>query len=263
MPNFARAGGLFLAGALLTAAAAAGGESKEFRKTLPLDRDGVLSIDTYKGSITVLAAEAAEASIEARIEPDGDDADQAKKVQATEIVVRGGGGSISVETDYSRVRRGGFLRLFSEGSLPLVHYTIRMPPTARLQIDDYKSAIRVTGRKAAVKIDTYKGTVDIADQDGGIEIDTYKGDVSVAYARFAKPAAFETYKGEIRLRLPAASGFELDADMGKRGDLETDFEVAAASGSREDGERFHGPVGGGGPKLKFRTTKGSLSLRRG
>ena len=262
MPNLARAGGLFLAGALLTAAAAAGGESKEFRQTLPLDKNGVLSIDTYKGSITVLATDAAEASIEARIEPDGAEADQAKKVQATDIVVRGGGGSVSVETDYSRVRRGGFLGLFSEGTLPLVHYTIRMPSTARLQIDDYKSAIRVAGRKADVKIDTYKGAVDIADQDGGVEIDTYKGDISIAYARFAKPATFETYKGEVRLRLPAASGFELDADVGRRGDLETDFEVVA-SGSREDGDRFHGPVGGGGPRLKFRTTKGSLSLKRG
>ena len=262
MPNLARAGGLFLAGALLTAAVAAGVESREFRKTLPLDRDGVLSIDTYKGSITVLATDAAEASIEARIEPDGDEPDQDKKVQATEIVVRGGGGSVSVETDYSRVRRGGFLGLFSEGTLPLVHYTIRMPPTARLQIDDYKSAIRVAGRKANVKIDTYKGTVDIADQDGGVEIDTYKGDVSIAYTRFAKPAAFDTYKGEVRLLLPAASGFELDADMGTRGDLASDFEVAAA-GTRGDGELFRGAVGGGGPKLRFRTTKGTLSLRRG
>ena len=59
MPNLARSGGLFLAGALLTAAVAAGGESKEFRRTLPLDRDGILSIDTYKGSITVTATDAA------------------------------------------------------------------------------------------------------------------------------------------------------------------------------------------------------------
>ena len=259
MPNLARPGGLFLAGALLTAAVAGGGESKAFRKTLPLDPDGVLSIDTYKGSITVTATDAAEASIEARIEPDGDEADQPKKVQATEIVVRGGGGSISVETDYSRLRRNGFLGLLSDGTLPLVHYTIRMPSTARLQIDDYKSAIRVAGRKADVKIDTYKGTVDIDGQDGAVEIDTYKGDISIAYARFAKPSAFETYKGEVRLRLPGGSGFELDAEMGKRGDLATDFEVV---GSHEDGD-LRGAVGGGGPKLSFRTHKGSLTLKRG
>ena len=113
-----------------------------------------------------------------------------------------------------------------------------------------------------IRSHTYKGTVDIADQDGGVEIDTYKGDVSVAYARFAKPASFETYKGEVRLRLPAASGFELDADTGRRGDLETDFELAGARAS-DDGDRFQGAVGGGGPKLKFRTTKGSLSPKRG
>lgn len=265
MSKIVRSLGLFLAAALLAASAAAG-QSREFRKTLPLDATGRLSIDNYKGSITIATSTASEASIEARIEPDpdGDAEDQAKKVAQTEIRVRGGGSSVEVETNYSELGRSGFLGL-SEGTRPLVHYTIRMPATARLEIDDYKSSIRIDGLHAALRIETYKGIVAVAGQDGAVDVKTYKGDVTVSYARFSGPARFDTYKGDVAVRLPGSSEFEIDADMGRRGDFSSDFALAVEHrGQRDDdGGSVRGSVGAGGPTLSFETHKGRLTLRKG
>jgi hypothetical protein len=262
MSSLVRKSGLFLAGALLAAAAPAR-EVKEVHKTLPLNRDGRVSIDTYKGSITVSTSDAAEVSIDARIEHDPDDADSWKKVQETEVRIRGGGSSVEIRSDYSRVHRRCFLGLFGNGTMPLVRYTIKMPATARLRIEDYKSEIRVADLRADLKLHTYKGNVEIAGQGGAIDLETYKGEVTVAFARFSSPARFETYKGSVTVRLPAETRFELDADMGRRGDFESDFDLPVRASRRGGSETIRGSVGGGGPKLSFHTYKGSLRLKRG
>jgi putative adhesin len=244
-----------LAGAL-AARAALGDDSREVRKTLPLDADGTLSVETYKGTITVTGASGSEASIEARIVPDGDDAESLRRARETEVRIDGGGRSVSVKTEQSHRKT----RWFGEsGSEPNVHYTIRMPATARLRVEDYKSATRVSGLDSDLRLRTYKGTVDVAGQRGELDLETYKGEVAIAFAALSKPVKLETYKGEIRLRIPASSGFEVDADTGRRGDFETDFELATRTGSRG---RIHGAANGGGPRISFETDKGSLRLER-
>ena len=45
----------------LAAGAVLAGDAREVRKTLPLDADGTLSVETYKGSVTVTAGNGAEA----------------------------------------------------------------------------------------------------------------------------------------------------------------------------------------------------------
>jgi len=253
---------LALAGTL-AAGAALGADARNVSKTLPLDADGTLSVESYKGSVTVTAANGAEASIEARIVPDGDDEASRRRADQTEITIEGGGRSISVRTDEPSGRRrgrGGFLGLGDDGSPPMVHYTIRMPSSARLRLEDYKSATRVSGLRSELTLQTYKGTVDVSAQDGPVDLDTYKGEVTIAFAALTKPVRLQTYKGEIRLRLPASSAFEVDADTGRRGDFETEFEMTTRSGGSS--RRIRGVVNGGGPKISFETDKGSLTLAR-
>ena len=83
---------LALAGTLAAGTVLAGGP-REVRKTLPLDADGTLSVETYKGSVTVTAATGAEASVEARIVPDGDDAASLRRAEETDVVIEGVVGS--------------------------------------------------------------------------------------------------------------------------------------------------------------------------
>jgi hypothetical protein len=138
-----------------------------------------------------------------------------------------------------------------------------MPRTARLVIDDYKSDTVVEGLSAELVLETYKGNVDVRGQAGPVALETYKGDVTVGYERYAE-SAFDTYKGTIRLRIPSGTGFDLAADMGRRGDFDSDFEMMTFQSrwDDDDEERYSGRIGGGGPRLAFETYKGTLELVR-
>ena len=252
-----------LAAGLLAAALAPAAAFKEAHRTLPLAADGRLAISTYKGSITVTCWDKPEAEISARIEPDGFDSDDERRVAETEVQIDGGGSSVRVKSNYDHVREHGFLGVFgfSHSSLPFVHYTVRMPATARLEIDDYKSVTRISGLRSDLKLHTYKGTVEVERLDGAANVDTYKGEVRVAFSRYSRPSRFETYKGSFDVRLPRDSRFELDADSGRRGEIDTDFAVARSSGGRRRSVRSHGSVNGGGPALRFESSRGSLRLR--
>jgi hypothetical protein len=250
---------------LLTAASAAqAADTKEVHRTLALDRDGRVSVSTYKGTIAVTTWERPEVRVDARIEPDGDCRESREKVQWTEVRISGGGSSVEITSDYDEVKhhRRGFLGLFDfeYGSLPFVRYTIQMPATARLEIKDYKSGINVSDLKSDLKLHTYKGTVKVANLDGAARVDTYKGDVRVAFARFSRASRFDTHKGEIDVSLPKDSRFELDADSGRRGDIESDFAMTTRA-RRSSAARVSGAVNGGGPELRLTTYRGTLRVR--
>lgn len=248
---------------LLASALASAAPVREFHRTLPLAADGRVAISTYKGSIQVSCWDRPQVEVSARIEPDGSDSDADRRVEQTEVAIDAAAGSIRIRSNYDGIRNHHFLGLFgfSNGALPFVHYTVRMPATARLDIDDYKSDTRIAGLRADLKVHTYKGQVDVERLDGAARIDTYKGEIRVGFSRYSRPSRFETYKGSVDVRLPRDSRFSLDADGGRRGGVASDFAVASRRSGRLGGESARGDVNGGGPVLRFETSRGSLRLR--
>ena len=255
---------------------------KTIKQTVPLASGGEVVIDTYKGSVAVTTWDQAEVVFEVTIEADGDE----ELVELTEIAIDRSANRLRLETDYEQVeeaRKKGWGPFSWSGStsLPFAHYTIRMPRTAQLVIDDYKSEIKIAGVGADVRLESYKGTMDVegvqgaldletykgeavvSGLDGGLRVDTYKGDVRVAFSRLAGDVAAETYKGEVALVLPADAGFTLDADLSRKGDLDTDlFDPSDLRRDPEDDDqKYRGSVAGGGPLLELETYKGTFTLR--
>lgn len=264
MSALSKSAPLSLAVLLAAAAVAQGSDTKEVHRTLAIDRDGRVSIKTYKGSVTVTTWDKPEIRVDALVEPDGDDRESREKVRWTEVRISGGGGFVDIKSDYDEVKHHarGFLGLFDidSGALPFVRYTIQMPATARLEIEDYKSGITVSDLRADLRLHTYKGTVKVKNLDGAARVDTYKGDVQVAFAKFSRASRFETHKGDIDVRLPKDSRFDLDADTGRRGDLDSDFAATTRAGHWRSA-RSAGAVNGGGPELRMTTYKGILRVR--
>ena len=121
-------------------AASAGMPSKEVHRTIPLDRDGRVSIETFKGSVHVTAWDRAEAEVTASIVADdtcGDSKYQADMVKDTEVRFSGEGRSLTLRSDYDRVdglNNWTFWPFGSCSARPFVHYTVLMPRNARLDI---------------------------------------------------------------------------------------------------------------------------------
>ncbi|HUM03793.1 MAG TPA: hypothetical protein VL084_16010 [Thermoanaerobaculia bacterium] len=232
--------------------------SKEVRKTLPLPSGGRVEIDTYKGSVDLVAEERPDVAIEARVTADtecGSAADQAEWVEMTEVRIDTFGKAVRIESDYSRLSAHphGFLSWCT--ARPFVAYRIRMPKKADLELKDYKSKVNVTGLSGDLRLESYKGTMTVRELDGSIRLETYKGEAAVSFAGLRGDSRFETYKGSIEVSLPKTAAFELDADAGRRGDFRSEF----GSPLRTTG-RLRSSLNGGGPRLALSTYKGTLKL---
>jgi hypothetical protein len=255
---------LFLAAPGLLSAERA---SKEIHRTIVLDRDGRVSIETYKGSVHVTAWDRAEVEVTASIVADdacGNSRYQAEMVKDTEVRFTGEGRSLSLRSDYDRIEdhHWSFWPFGSCSARPLVRYTISMPRMARLELKDYKSDISIAGLASEVRLSTYKGEVRLTDLAGALRLDTYKGDVRVAFAKMSGDSSFETHKGEIEITLPKDSRFAVSADVGRRGRFHSDFPVIVKTSSRRGrDEQVEAAINGGGPQLRLSTTHGSFRLR--
>lgn len=254
---------------LLTASPALAGEStasREVHRTVALDADGRVSLDTYKGSIRVSSWDRPQAEVTARVEADGSCGHtryQAELVRDTDVSIEGEGRSLRIRSDYDRVKDRSVWHFFSLcSSLPFVHYTISMPRTARLEVKDYKSEIHVSDLASEVRLSTYKGDVRLSGLSGSLELDTYKGDVRAAFLKLSGDSRLDTYKGDIQISLPRDARFAVSADVGRRARFDSDFPVLWKSGSRRGrGDRAAGAVNGGGPELSLKTYRGSFRLR--
>jgi hypothetical protein len=245
--------------------------SREINKTIPLKSDGHLVIDTYKGSITVTSHDKPQVEINVKIESDNSDSwDATRDVEDTEIEFHGEDNEVTLHTNYKKVERNNnhdFWDWISDwhensNSLPLVHYTIKMPRTAELRIKDYKSKSYIEGLTSSLAFNTYKGNVEVIDINGGIDLETYKGDVRISFAKLKSDSHFETYKGKITVIIPKETGFELRTDFERRVNFSTDFDVETHKRDRKHRQYdYFGKINGGGPKLEFNSEKGNIRLR--
>jgi hypothetical protein len=241
-------------------------DSREVRKSGAFDPNGRLSIDTYRGSIKVLTWDKAQIEIAARIESDGSDRHSREKVENTEVRIDLSSHSARIKTDYDKVkdRHNGFLGVFggeASDNLPLVHYTIKVPRTTNLEIKDYKSQTEVNDLESDANIETYKGEVNVVRFSGSITVETYKGEVRVGFVRLGGKSRFETYKGAIDIALPRGKGFELDADIGRHGNIDSDF--AFEKSRRQDRHKdteIRSAINGGGPLVRVKTDHGTIRL---
>lgn len=232
-------------------------DKKEIEKTFSLNKDGVVEIDTYKGSINITTWDKAEVKIHVLIEADGWGRDENDKVEATEIIFRNSASKVSMKSEYNE--HSSFWG--NSGSNPLVHYTITMPKTAELDVNDYKSETDIVGLHSDIFFETYKGSVIIKDLVGSIDMETYKGDVEIEFTELLKDSKFESYKGRIDVSLSADAKFSVDADMDDKGDFDSDFDLNTNQRRRRhDDEYVRGDVNGGGPYLEFSTYKGDFRI---
>ena len=271
---------LFLTVTLLVTTAV-GFQTKEFSETVPFTAGDSLTIETYKGSIHVSTWDRSEVSIFARIAPpEGEPAGYAAEVvEATRVQVRRSNGRVSIKSDNSDVpsKRSGWLS--RSRNLAFVHYEIKAPRNAQLNIEDYKSDIEIYDLVGDVDVETYKGTLKAADLDGEfrldtykgradlsgiqgrVDIETYKGEIGLQALNILGDSRLETYKGSIELEVPADQGFDLVADLGKSAALRGNLVEALSRGNRRD-KHFRGSINSGGPRLEITSHRGNIRLSR-
>lgn len=237
--------------------------SRSIHKTFDLKSDGLVFIDTYKGSIIIKTWNKDKVDVQAKIEADDRDEHSEKKVKYTEINFDFSRSSLKIKSDYRKIKNksSSFFKLFSgdTGSLPLVHYTIKMPRTADLKIKDYKSETEISNLHSSIDLETYKGSVEIRSFTGDIALETYKGEATIRFDKMTDHSTFDTYKGDIEITLPHKTGFDIDLDFGRKVSFRSDFEIPYQPRGKKD-YHYRDEVNGGGNTLKIESYKGDIRI---
>jgi hypothetical protein len=229
---------------------------KDVNRTVALNANGLVEIETHKGSITVTAWDRREVEIKARIEPEPGNTMDRRRFDGTEVRIDSSADSVRIKTYYPDFSG---CCMFDEGNNPEVRYTIRMPKAARLTIRDHRSDTDATGLQGAVDLTTHRGTVHLRGLGGALHLDTYRGDAQVEFSSFTANSTIKTYRGSVALSMPKNSRFELQTDAGRRGSIYTDFAVMMPSVSRR-GASNRGAVNGGGPSLRIEAERGEVQV---
>jgi hypothetical protein len=272
-------------------------QAQRITDTVSLDPDGAVSIDNHEGSITVTTWDRNAVQYEVEIDaPEGSDA-----FRNTEIEVDHSNRSLRLATaQRDRDDDGSWFSWNGGGDIANVHYTIQMPRTARLTIDDHESDITVTGLQAALRIDTHEGPIQVADQQGevtidshesrmdltnltgaltidthegdltvenlrgGLELDAHDGTADVTFAALTDDIEIDTHEGRFTLTVPGDVGFDLRTDFNDDADLDSDFDIASLRipDDDEDEANYRGAINGGGPRIDLEAHDGRFTLRR-
>lgn len=142
-----------------------------------------------------------------------------------------------------------------------VEFVVRVPRGVNVAPSTVNGSVRVTGVAAEVRVSAVNGGVEARSLGGPVSASTVNGDVDVRVASLAgRDLSFATVNGSVTVALPA----QLDADVELstvNGSLEADYPLTLTG--RVNPRRIRATVGRGGPRLRFSTVNGSVTLRRG
>ena len=242
--------------ALTAIAALNAADYKDVNKTVSLNPNGAVTIENHKGSIQVTTWDRPQVDIKARIEAEPQTTMDRRRFDATEVLIDSSADSVRIRTHYPE-----FDGCCSDdtGNNPQVRYTIQMPRTGHLTIHDHRSSTEISDLHGALRIDTHRGTVRVHGLAGPVDLSTHRGDITIEFAALAGSSSIDTYRGNVELFLPRDSRFDVQADLGRHANLDTDFAFITRTASVRRG-RVQASINGGGPALRLTTYRGDVRL---
>lgn len=254
--------------------------------------EGPVTIENDKGSITVSTWDRNVVAYRARIASEQVE----EAVAQTQIAVGRTDGTVSLTTNYDEVEAQWTFGPTSFGYIktnPPVHYTVRMPASTSLRVDDHESDIDVSGLSGTLRIETHEGSIRVTDQTGRAEVsshegrmvlreidsnlivDTHEGAVTVEGLRgrldlqthegraevridALREIVAETHEGTVSLSMPASAGFDLSTDIGDDATLQGNVDLSSVRREEND---YQGAVHGGGPLVRLTSGEGQITLQ--
>jgi hypothetical protein len=130
--------------------------------------------------------------------------------------------------------------------------------------------VKASSGNGDIEVDRARGDVHASTGNGGIRVNTSTGPVSastgngsirVDMAAISNPSEmeFSTGNGSITVRFPANFSANIDANLPFR-NFSTDFPMQMESGF--SGHRIEGKIGNGGPRIRFSTGNGRVSIEK-
>ena len=217
-------------------------------ETRPMAKDGKFSLDNTNGRIEVTGWDEARVSIEATKRAGSD-----RALREMEIEIDEDDGDVRVRTRHRRSR------LF--GGQGRVDYLVKVPRTARVDIENVNGRVEIRGVSAPVEATTVNGSVEVQEATGAVEATAVNGSVEASLTRLDPDGSsrLRTTNGSVRLTLPRDANAEIDART-VNGGVGCDFEL---DNGRKSRRRIEGRIGTGGARFDLAAVNGSVNIDRG
>ncbi|MEM1271059.1 MAG: DUF4097 family beta strand repeat-containing protein [Bacteroidota bacterium] len=238
--------------------------------TLPLDNDGKILIDTFKGTIEVKSWDRNEVSYKVEIVAD----EHEDLVEDTELRVRHSKGRLELVVDYEKAKKRNRRNHYS---MPFTHVTVRVPSRSSVSVETHKAEIDVANIGGDVDVDTHKGDIAVrnvagytsidthksrgrlAGLMGPLSIDTHKGVIDVELDAVEGDIDIDTHDGRITVVVPKSASLEVDAEV-RRFRLDDDFKIDMVD---LDNDHLKARINGGKHRFRADSYKGTVRLVAG
>lgn len=270
-----RLSGLLMCVALFSVGAAAQG--REFKRTVAFEAGGALTLNVDVSRVRLTSWDQPQVDISARIEaPKEAGAEYGQRVvEATRIEVEGDARALTIRTNFGDIPYEGLVG--RSRRLPTVHFEIRAPRALNLSLEADRSEVELQGFERRLSLQTDRTTVRAAALSGEIrlhmdrgratltglrgtlDIETDRTDLELEAAQVAGDSRLDVSRGEAALRLTDAQGLTLRADLDRRGDFNSDFQITTQTFG---GRRLEGTINGGGPQLSIKTDRARIRIMK-
>jgi outer membrane protein insertion porin family len=244
---------------------------REIEKSISSDGVTLVKVETVSGNIKVNSWERPKVFVKAfkRVRADNDE--KAREYSdKIEVRIEKVGDRIEIQTKQSLLSS---LLKQMEAS---VSYEVMIPEHMNLELKSIDGSINVMGNRGSERITTVDGNIDIRDMIGSVSAKTIDGNISAVVRldsessffttdgsidiyiedEFSVPISARTISGSINVVIPEGYSADLDASV-LSGQVVSYIPI---DGSVED-RSIKGGIFGGGPKLKLRSTDGTISIR--
>ncbi|HLF29100.1 MAG TPA: DUF4097 family beta strand repeat-containing protein [Anaerolineae bacterium] len=227
--------------------------------------------ETFNGEINVLAAEAGQVSVDVIKRGAGFSRAEAEDDLANVEV------TLTQEGDTVRIVARRLNAAFNVGNSGAT-IELSVPAGATLELSSSNGEVTASGVTGDVQLNTSNGDVEVRDGAGRLDLGTSNGSVTIDAQAAVVDAhtsngsidfvgsvaegnhSFRTSNGRIKLTLPAAAGFRLDAST-SNGKVTTDFAINRTSPDDDDNE-LRGTVGENtSVSITASSSNGSIEIR--
>ena len=260
---------------ILVPGALAQQSDEDFRQQAPLVLGGSVTVENSRGDVRVEGWDKSEILVEGHKYFEGDDRDRAEWLRETKIRFEGDEHHRLVKVEYPdnfgwnhwnwNGRRG-------------VNLTLHVPRQVNADLRNDRGQLTIQRLAGKLDIGHDRGDIDVSDLDGelrvnadrgnlkvrdsairnGIRVSLDRGFVNIDLKHFGGNGDLEVSRGDLSITLPGNAAFTVDAERNRRTSFHTDFSVLTRGGF--EGDHIQGDVNGGGPTLRLRGDRASISL---
>jgi len=250
-----------LIAAFVAAGANAATLNETFDRTFDTKPGGVLVLSNINGRITIHASDDAKIHLHAEKRVESRDPETARRAM-TQLTIEAtpADGGARIITHAPESGGSGFLGfLFGENVETNVTYDVAIPRTFDTDISNTNGAIQMSDVTGRLRVETTNGRIELTRCAGSVEAETTNGAIRAELLQVTpgRDLSFETTNGRITVIVPATLAANVDAST-TNGSISTDLPVTTKN---LESNSLRGAVGGGGPKMRMRTTNGSIEIR--